>query len=97
MKSLRIDHSQGALKLLQRMRDEAHRYANLYNELLLSKRMKESLLDDCPGMTEGRKKILLSEFGSVAKIKKASVVDLRRIKGIGPTTAERIHDFLGTQ
>jgi len=92
--SLRIDHNQGALKLMQRMRDEAHRYANLYNELLLSKRMKESLLDDCPGMTQGRKKILLTEFGSVAKIKKASVADLRRIKGIGPTTAENIHTFL---
>jgi len=52
---LRIDHNQGALKLMQRIRDEAHRYANLYNELLLKKRMRESLLDDCPGMTEGRK------------------------------------------
>jgi len=39
--SLQIDHSEGALKLMQRIRDEAHRYANLYNELLLSKRMKE--------------------------------------------------------
>lgn len=92
--SLRIDHGDGALKLMQRMRDEAHRYANLYNELLLSKRMKESLLDDCPGMTQGRKQILLTEFGTVAKIKTASMADLRKIKGIGPSTAEKIHLFL---
>ena len=46
--SLRISHDRGALKLLQRIRDEAHRFANGYNELLYRKRMKESALDDCP-------------------------------------------------
>jgi len=92
--SLRIDHGEGALKLVQRIRDEAHRYANLYNELLLRKRMSESLLDDCPGMTQGRKKLLLTEFGSLTKIKKASLSELRSVKGIGPITAEKIYDFI---
>ncbi len=89
-KPLRIDHNQGALKLMQRIRDEAHRYANLYNELLLKKRMRESLLDDCPGMTEGRKNALLKKFGSIAKIKKATQLQIESTPGIGRLTAEKI-------
>ncbi|MGJ8655972.1 MAG: excinuclease ABC subunit UvrC [Akkermansiaceae bacterium] len=89
-KPLRIDHNQGALKLMQRIRDEAHRYANLYNELLLKKRMRESLLDDCPGMTESRKNALLKKFGSIAKIKKATQAQIESTPGIGPLTAEKI-------
>ena len=92
--SLRIDHNQGALKLMQRIRDEAHRYANLYNELLLKKRMRESLLDDCPGMTEGRKNALLKQFGSIAKLKKATQKQIEATPGIGPLTAEKIIHFL---
>ena len=92
--SLRIDHNQGALKLMQRIRDEAHRYANLYNELLLKKRMRESLLDDCPGMTETRKNALLKKFGSIAKIKKATQKQIEATPGIGPSTAEKIIHFL---
>ena len=91
---LRIDHNQGALKLMQRIRDEAHRYANLYNELLLKKRMRESLLDDCPGMTEGRKNALLKQFGSIAKLKKATQKQIEATPGIGPLTAEKIIHFL---
>lgn len=91
---LRIDHSQGALKLMQRIRDEAHRYANLYNELLLKKRMRESLLDDCPGMTEARKNALMKKFGSLAKIKKATLKQIESTPGIGPLTAEKIIHFL---
>jgi len=87
---LRIDHNQGALKLMQRIRDEAHRYANLYNELLLKKRMSESLLDDCPGMTNARKNALLKKFGSIAKIKKATLKDIESTPGIGRLTAEKI-------
>ena len=91
---LTIDHGEGALKLMQRIRDEAHRYANLYNELLLSKRMKESLLDDCPGMTAARKKALLTKFGSIAKMKKATLKEIQATPSIGPLTAEKIFDFL---
>jgi excinuclease ABC subunit C len=87
---LRIDHSEGALKLMQRIRDEAHRYANNYNELLLRKRMSESLLDDVPGMSTVRKRALLKHFGSVTEVKKASEKELQRVEGIGPKSAERI-------
>lgn len=91
---LTIDHGEGALKLMQRIRDEAHRYANLYNELLLSKRMKESVLDDCPGMTTARKKALLTKFGSLAKMKKATFKEIQATPSVGPLTAEKIFDFL---
>lgn len=75
---MRLPEDSGALRLLQRLRDEAHRFANGYHSLLLKKRMSESLLDEIPGMTAGRKKKLLAEFGSVERIKKAdedSIVD----------------------
>lgn len=91
---LLINHNQGALKLMQRIRDEAHRYANLYNELLLKKRMRESLLDDCPGMTAARKNTLMKKFGSIAKIKKATLAEIESTPGIGPLTAEKIIHFL---
>jgi len=66
-------------------------------ELLLSKRMKESLLDDCPGMTEPRKKLLLKKYGNIAKMKKASLDELLSISGIGPVTGQRIFNFLQDQ
>jgi len=91
--SLRIDHSQGSLKLMQRIRDEAHRYANNYNELLLRKRMSESLLDDVPGMSTVRKRALLKHFGSVTEVKKATVTELQKVDGIGPKSAERIAEW----
>ena len=90
---LRIDHSQGSLKLMQRIRDEAHRYANNYNELLLRKRMSESLLDDVPGMSTVRKRALLKHFGSVTEVKKATVKELQKVAGIGPKSAEQISEW----
>ena len=91
--SLRINHSKGALKLMQRMRDEAHRYANNYNELLLRKRMSESLLDDVPGMSKTRKRELLRHFGSVKEVKKATLKQLMKVDGIGPKTAENLVEW----
>jgi excinuclease ABC subunit C len=85
-----IPHDRGALKLLQRIRDEAHRFANGYNELLLRKRMKESLLDDCPGVSPQRKKSLLTRFGSVARLRKASVEEVAAIPGISAKSAADI-------
>jgi len=79
---LRIPHDKGALKLLQRIRDEAHRFANNYNELLFRKRIKESVLDDCPGVSPKKKELLLQKFGSVARIKVASVEQISAIRGI---------------
>ncbi|GAA5484249.1 excinuclease ABC subunit UvrC [Haloferula sargassicola] len=89
-----ISHERGALKLLQRIRDEAHRFANGYNELLLRRRMKESALDDCPAVSPKRKQALLAKFGSVARIRKASVGEIAAIPGISEKSAEAILEWL---
>lgn len=89
-----LDHGQGALKLLQRIRDEAHRWANRYNELLMKRRITESLLDDCPGVSARRKAALLQHFGSLAKLRKAPVEDIASVEGIGRALAEGIVRFL---
>ncbi len=91
---LRISHDRGALKLLQRIRDEAHRFANGYNELLYRRRMKESALDDCPGMSPRRKELLLKKFGSVARIRKASPAEIAMIPGISEKFAQNLLDGL---
>jgi excinuclease ABC subunit C len=88
-----LPKSSGALKLLQRIRDEAHRFANKYNELLYRQKMTESLLDDCPGISAHRKKLLLAHFGSVERIKKASADEISQVEGIGSKTAQTLYDF----
>jgi excinuclease ABC subunit C len=91
---LLIPHDRGALKLLQRIRDEAHRFANGYNELLYRRRMKESALDDCPGMSPNRKDLLLKKFGSLARIRKAGPAEIAAIPGISEKFATSLLDFL---
>ncbi|MGC6467630.1 MAG: excinuclease ABC subunit UvrC [Akkermansiaceae bacterium] len=89
-----IPHDRGALKLMQRIRDEAHRFANGYNELLLRKRVKESVLDDCPGVSPAKKKTLLKKFGSVARIKKLTPEQIAELPGFSMKSAETILRWL---
>ncbi len=91
-----IPHERGALKLLQRIRDEAHRWANGYHQLLMKRRVGESILDDCPGVSENRKKALLKAFGSVARLRKASVADLQAVAGISERLAKEVASYLET-
>ena len=91
---LLLPHDTGALKLLQRIRDEAHRFANNYNELLLRRRVRESQLDDCPGMSPKRKEALLRKFGSVKSIRKATLKELESVPGIGKKTAGQMQEWL---
>jgi len=91
---LRLPEDSGALKLLQRIRDEAHRFANSYHQLLMKRRIAESLLDDCPGVSQHRKAILLQRFGSVARLKRASVEQIAATPGIGRKLAEQVAAFL---
>jgi excinuclease ABC subunit C len=84
----------GALRLLQRIRDEAHRFANTYHQLLMKKRIGESILDDCPGVSQNRKNLLLRRFGSVNRLRKATVQQIAATEGIGPKLAEDVHRFL---
>src|SRR5436853_6053396 len=91
---LQLPADSGALHLLQRIRDEAHRFANAYHQLLLKKRIDESILDDCPGVSQNRKNLLLRKFGSVNRLRKASVEQIAATEGIGPKMAEEVHRFL---
>jgi excinuclease ABC subunit C len=84
----------GALRLLQRIRDEAHRFANTYHQLLMKKRIGESILDDCPGVSQNRKNLLLRKFGSVNRLRKATAEQIAATEGIGPKLAEEVHRFL---
>ena len=93
---LRLPEDSGALRLLQRIRDEAHRFANGYHQLLMKRRIGESILDDCPGVSENRKAILLRAFGSVERLRKASVEQISAVEGIGSKLAEDVHRFLQT-
>ncbi|MFL6515291.1 MAG: excinuclease ABC subunit UvrC [Chthoniobacterales bacterium] len=91
---LQLPLDSGALRLLQRIRDEAHRFANTYHQLLMKKRIGESILDDCPGVSQNRKNLLLRKFGSVSRLRKASVEQIASTEGIGPKLAEDVHRFL---
>jgi excinuclease ABC subunit C len=91
---LRLPEDSGALQLLQRIRDEAHRFANSYHQLLMKKRIAESILDECPGVSDNRKQALLTEFGSVERLRKASIEDIAAVEGISEKLAETILRFL---
>lgn len=93
---LRLPEDSGALRLLQRIRDEAHRFANGYHQLLMKRRVNESVLDDCPGVSENRKKLLLGAFGSVERLRKATPERIAAVEGISPKLAEDVHRFLQT-
>jgi excinuclease ABC subunit C len=78
------------LYLLQRVRDEAHRFAITFHRQRRSKRMTASVLDTVPGLGEVRKKALLRQFGSVKRLGAASVDEIAQVPGIGRRTAEAI-------
>ncbi|MFX0114934.1 MAG: excinuclease ABC subunit UvrC [Candidatus Hodarchaeota archaeon] len=82
------------LFLLQRIRDEAHRFAISYHRLLRSKRMRHSILDDIPGVGEKRRKALLAQFPDVHSLRNASVEELASVTGISLKLAEIIHAHL---
>src|SRR3989440_5974191 len=91
---LRLRHDSGALKLLQRVRDESHRFANTYNARLRLKRISESVLDEFPGIGEQRKAALLKRFGSVHRLRLATVEEISRIPGFGGKAAGELKSFL---
>jgi excinuclease ABC subunit C len=91
---LRLPADSGALKLLQRIRDEAHRFANGYHSLLLKRRVSESILDEIPGVSESRKKSLLSTFGSVRALATQPPASLAEVPGVSLRLAEEISAYL---
>jgi excinuclease ABC subunit C len=91
---LRLSHDTGALKLLQRVRDESHRVANSYNAQLRIKRISESILDEFPGIGEQRKAALLKKFGSVQRLRAATLEEIAEVSGFGGKAASELKAFL---
>jgi excinuclease ABC subunit C len=83
------------LYLLQRVRDEAHRFAIAYHRSKRSKRMTASALDSVRGLGEHRRKALVTHFGSLARLKEASVEEITAVPGIGVATAKAVLEALG--
>ena len=82
------------LQLLQRLRDEAHRFANTYNADLRSRRIRESVLDDLPGLSPVRRAALLAHFGDMGRLRGAGVEEIRAVPGFGPKLAGEVREFL---
>jgi len=91
---IRLDPDSGALKLLQRVRDESHRVANSYNAQLRLKRISESMLDEFPGIGQARKAALLKRFGSVQRLRLATVEQIAQVPGFGGKIASELKAFL---
>jgi len=85
------------LYLLQRVRDEAHRFAITHHRSRRSKSMVESLLDDVPGLGEVRRKTLIKHFGSLRKLRTATVEEIALVPGIGARTATAIKDAVSSE
>ena len=91
---LRLSRESGALKLLQRVRDESHRFANTYNAQLRLRKISESILDEFPNIGERRKAALLKKFGSVQRLRLASVEKIAEVPGFGGKAAAELKAFL---
>jgi excinuclease ABC subunit C len=87
-----LRRSSEGLYLLQRVRDEAHRFAITHHRSRRSKTMVESLLDDVPGLGEVRRRTLLKHFGSLKKLREATPEDIAQVPGIGMRTAGAIKE-----
>jgi excinuclease ABC subunit C len=85
-----------ALLLLQRIRDEAHRFAITYHRQLRKKRISKSILDELPGIGNERKLALFHHFGSIEDLKRATLEELQHTPGIGKKLAIKLHKFITT-
>jgi excinuclease ABC subunit C len=81
------------LFLLARLRDEAHRFAITFHRKLRRERNFQSVLEEIPGIGEGRKRALLRHFGALRRVKEATVEQIAEVEGFGPRQAQAVHDF----
>jgi len=88
-----LEPTSSVTHLVARVRDEAHRFAITYHRKLREKRAIKSELDDIPGIGEARKKALLRHFGSVEKVKQASMADMAAVQGMSKKAAEEVMEF----
>lgn len=89
-----IPRTSSALRLLQSVRDEAHRFAITYHRLLRKRKTLESVLDEIPGVGPARRRALLNHFGTMARLHGADIDDIEAASGISPKLARAVHDFL---
>ncbi len=90
-KTIMLPKSSYALRLLQQVRDEAHRFAVGYHRRLRASRLRKSSLDSIPGLGWERKRALLRQFGSVEALRSAPVEEIIQVSGVGPVLASRIY------
>ena len=95
--SIRINHRDYALKMLQRIRDEAHRFAITYFRSLHSKRNLASVLQEIDGIGKKKRMALLEKFGTIDKIMSADEKELCQADGIGPELAKKIYAYFKEQ
>jgi excinuclease ABC subunit C len=91
---LRLGLDNAALKLLQRVRDESHRFANTFNAELRLKKISESVLDEFPGIGGSRKAALLKHFGSLQRLREASTEQITEVSGFGMKSAMALREYL---
>ncbi|MGB1661598.1 MAG: excinuclease ABC subunit UvrC [Planctomycetota bacterium] len=91
-----LEEDEPASLLLQRIRDEAHRFANSYHRELRRRSQLVTGLEDVPGIGAKRRRALLQEFGSVKEVGKASPEELSRVQGMTPALAQSLHQFLNS-
>jgi len=92
-KPLKLSRRNLALKLIMRVRDEAHRFAIGYHKLLRGKGLLHSVLDEIDGVGGQRKKALINRFGSYKRIKKASLSELKSVRGMDEKTAKKVTNY----
>ena len=91
---VRLEPGSPALRVLQRARDEAHRFALTYHRRLRAKRIRDSAVDDIPGIGPRRKQALLRKFGSVLRLRRAAEAEIARVPGIGAAAAREVVAWL---
>jgi excinuclease ABC subunit C len=93
-KPVRLAGDSPALLVLRAVRDEAHRFALTYHRRLRSRRIRESVLDDVPGIGKVRKRLLLEHFGSVTRLLAATPGEIASVSGFGVKTAQEVYEGL---
>ena len=93
-RELKLPRHDVGLALLMRIRDEAHRFANDFNAALRSRKLRESLLDEMPGLGPKRKDALLAHFGSIQKLRKATAIEIAEVAGLSDKLAGEVKAYL---
>ncbi|MCK5152497.1 MAG: excinuclease ABC subunit C, partial [Candidatus Thorarchaeota archaeon] len=97
MDGISLDLGSDGLRLVQRVRDEAHRFAQKYHHKLREKRFSGSILEEAPGIGPKRRQALLQSLGSYDKVRQASVDDLAKVEGMSEASAKSLREWIDTK